>query len=94
MDAFKWAPRGFATWVFERDQSPGIAKLRENRTYAREVAAKLIEEKKQELKNGTSRRDLLSLLGSSCVPKLDVWYSIQFFSQGKFLLATRLETKR
>lgn len=65
VDSLRWAPRGFATWVFERDQRPGMVNLRENKKYAHEVATKLIEEKRQELKNGTSGRDLLSLLGSS-----------------------------
>lgn len=65
LDCFKFAPKGFATWVVGRDKSPGIVNLRENRTYGREVAAKLIEEKKQELKSGTPRRDVLSLLVKS-----------------------------
>ena len=73
MNALRWAPEGSTTWMFERDQRPGMVKLRENRTYAHEVAAKLIEEKRRELKDGTSRRDLLSLLGPSFIPfmKLD-----------------------
>lgn len=65
MDAFRWSPTGFATWVVNRSQRPGMVNLRENRTLAREVAVKLVEEKKQGLKDGTSRKDLLSLLGSS-----------------------------
>ena len=64
MDALKWAPEGFLTWFFEQDNRPGMVRLRENRTYAHEVARKLIEDKRQELKDGTSRKDLLSLLGS------------------------------
>ena len=74
LNAFRWAPRGFATWMFEKDQRPGMVKLRENRKYAHEVAVKLIEEKRQELKDGTSRRDVLSLLGPSCIPlmKFDI----------------------
>ena len=65
MESFKWAPAGFAAWIYEWDKSPGMVNLRANRTYAHEVAAKLIEEKRQEFKGGTSRKDLLSLLGSS-----------------------------
>jgi len=42
-----------------------MVKLRENREHAHEVAAKLIEEKRQELKDGASQRDLLSLLVKS-----------------------------
>ena len=64
MDAFKWAPEGFFAWMVYRDQSPAMARLRENKEYAHEVAAKLIEEKRQDLKDGgVSRRDALSLLG-------------------------------
>ena len=66
-DLMEWTPRAFANWVLERDQSPGMKGLRENRAYAHEVAVKLIKEKRQELKDGTSRKDLLSLLGSSRV---------------------------
>lgn len=75
---FRRAPTGFATWALEQDKSPGITNLRENRAYAHEVAAKLIKEKRQELESGTSRRDLLSLLGSSCVPftRFDAWCDI------------------
>ena len=65
MDSLRWAPAGFATWMFERDKRPAVVNLRENRKYAREVATKLIEEKRRELKGGTSGKDILSLLGSS-----------------------------
>ena len=67
VNVLSWVSTGFATWMFERDQRPGMVMLRKNREYAHELAAKLIEEKRQELKDGTSRRDLLSLLGPSCV---------------------------
>ena len=96
MDSLRLAPQGFVTRAMEWDKSPGMENLRENRKHAHEVAAKLIEEKRQELKNGTSRKDLLSLLGSSHVPftKLDIWYDFQVFSQGKFIPATRLAVER
>lgn len=68
VDSFKWTPTGFPTWVFEKDQSPGMVNVRRNRIYAREIAAKLIKGKRQELKGGTSRKDLLSLLGSFPIP--------------------------
>ena len=64
MDSLKWAPAGFAAWMFERDKRPAVVNLRENRKYAHEVAAKLIEEKRQQLKGGISGKDILSLLGS------------------------------
>lgn len=41
IDSFKWFPEGFDTWMMERDKRPGAAKLRENRDYMHEVAAKL-----------------------------------------------------
>ena len=91
MDVLKLAPKGFVTWMMERDKSPGMTRLRENRTYAREVAAKLIEDKRQELKNGTSQKDLLSLLGQFCAAPTDlILYS---FSQGKFYPATGMATE-
>ena len=68
MDAMKWAPEGFVAWMADRDKRPGMVGLRENRTYAHEVAAELIEEKRQELKDGSPRKDILSLLGSSMIP--------------------------
>jgi hypothetical protein len=67
MDLLKWAPKGLGAWLTDRRKSPGMIKLRENKTYAHEVASKLIEEKKQEMKDGTSGKDLLSLLGPSCI---------------------------
>lgn len=68
MDAFKWAPKGFFAWFCDRAKHPAMERIRENRTYAHEVAAKLIEDKRQELKEGTSRKDVMSLLGSSTFP--------------------------
>ena len=76
-DIFKLLPRGFTTWFLERDRRPGMVKVRENRKYAHEVAVKLIEDKKQELRNGTSRKDLLSLLGSSFVSHIENQYTPQ-----------------
>jgi hypothetical protein len=66
MDAMtKWAPKGFFTWIADRSQLPAMVRLRENKMHAHEAAAKLIKEKKQDLKDcGRSRRDLLSLMGS------------------------------
>lgn len=72
LDALRWTPASFATWVFETDQRPGMVGLRENRKYAHEVAVELIEDKRRELKDGTSRRDVLSLLGSSCVAFIEL----------------------
>ena len=76
MNALRWAPEGFAARLFERDKSPGMVNLRKNREYAHEVATKLIEEKRQELRDGTSRKDLLSLLGPSCIPFMELVRSL------------------
>jgi len=90
-----WASEGFVAWMLERDQRPGMVNLRKNREYAHEVAVKLIEEKRQELEDGTSRKDLLSLLGSSYVAltKLDIWCNVQLFSQGEFCFTARMATE-
>jgi hypothetical protein len=64
LDVLTWAPEGTGVWLFDRNKSPGMLRLRENKKYAHEVAAKLIE-KRQELKDGASRKDVLSLLGPS-----------------------------
>ena len=95
-DALNWAPKGFAAWLLERDQSPGMVNVRKNRECAHEVAARLIEEKRQELKDGTSQKDLLSLLSSSCVTfvKPPVRCNVHFFSRGKFCPTARMATER
>jgi len=92
MNILGWAPEGFTTWMFERVKSPGMDNLRKNGEYGREVAAKLIEEKRQELKDGTSRKDLLSLLGPSCVSftELGAQFNGQLFSEGEFHSTTRM----
>lgn len=96
LDAFKWAPTGFATWIINKGKSPGMVNLRENRKYSHQVATQLIGEKRQELRDCASRKDLLSLLGSSCIPfaEFDPWYNVQFFSQSKLLPAVRSAAER
>jgi hypothetical protein len=96
MDVFKWVPEGLITWIFERDQRPGMVRVLENRKLAHEVAAKLIEAKRQELKDGTPRKDFLTLLGSSRAAfwNSDIRYNTELFSQSKFRPATRMATQR
>ena len=65
VDALRWAPVGFAAWIFEKSRRPGLVRLRENRAYGHEVAIKLVEERKREPND--SRKDILTLLGLSCV---------------------------
>ena len=96
INAFKWAPEGFVAWLFDRDKRPGMVRLRENKTYAHEVAEKLTASKRQELKDGTYRRDVLSLLGSLCSTfiRSGIPYNFQSFSEGEFCSTTGLETER
>jgi hypothetical protein len=69
MNALKWAPEGLFAWLVDRDKRPGMARLRENKVCAHEVAVKLIDEKRQGLEGGgSSRKDILSLLGPSTLP--------------------------
>jgi hypothetical protein len=81
-ESFKWTPEGFATWITDRGKRPGVVRLRENKTYTHELAARLIKEKKQELEDGASRRDALSLVGPSCLATtaLDVRCNSRRFS--------------
>ena len=60
-----WLPNGFLTWLSERSQAPSQVRLRQNRVEAHHVARALIDIKKEELRAGTSRRDLMSLLSPS-----------------------------
>jgi hypothetical protein len=96
IDALRWVPERFATWIIETDKRLGMVKLLENRTYANEVAAKLIREKRRELRDGTSQWDVLTLFGSSCISSVQLYiqYNFQSFSQGEFLLETRLVVQR
>ena len=97
MDIFKWAPAGFFHWMAGRNKSPGMMRLFENKTYTHEVAAKLIDEKRQELKDGTPRKDVLSLLGSSTLPftdSLGMRCNSQWFSESKLHPATRFPIER
>jgi hypothetical protein len=57
-------PERYPHLAFRNEPSPGQVKLRENRDEAHRVARVLIDAKREELKAGTSRRDLMSLLGS------------------------------
>jgi cytochrome P450 len=60
----RWYPNGLLTWFFERSESLGQVRLRQNRDEAHKVARALIAAKREELKAGTFRKDLMSLLGS------------------------------
>ena len=62
MAATRWFP-GLITWVYDHSNHSGMQKLRRNKDEASNVARKLLDLKRQELKDGTSRRDTMSLLG-------------------------------
>ena len=62
------------TWVYDNFRYPGMQRIRQNKEEAHRVARKLLDSKRQELKDGTPRKDVMSLLGllslsftSSCV---------------------------
>jgi hypothetical protein len=64
-DVMKWTPESFVALMADRDERQGMVGLQGNKIYAHEVAAKLIDEKRQELKGGSSWEDIFSLLGTS-----------------------------
>jgi len=69
MDIIRWLPSGLLPWLlFDVGAFPEMENLRRNRKEAHAVARKLIEVKRQELKDGDSRKDILSLLGLYHVP--------------------------
>ena len=57
-----WFP-GLITWLFDNSKDPGMQQLRWNKEQGRIVARKLLDSKRQELKDGVARRDVMSLLG-------------------------------
>jgi hypothetical protein len=64
-DAINLLPSGILTWILEKGPSYRHTNLKQNRDEAHRVARALIGAKREELKAGTSQRDLMSLLGSS-----------------------------
>ena len=51
------------TWVYDNFRYPGMQRIRQNKEEAHRVARKLLDSKRQELKDGTPRKDVMSLLG-------------------------------
>ena len=66
-----WFP-GLITWVYNNSNDPGIQNLRWNKEQGRIVARKLVDLKRQELKDGTARKDIMSLLGLFPLPPLSL----------------------
>jgi len=58
----KWFP-GLITWIYETSSHPGMQKVRQNKNEVHNVAQRLLDSKRQELKAGVPRRDVMSLLG-------------------------------
>ena len=50
-------------WMLEHSKRPELVRLRHNRELVRELARNLVESKKSEVKKGTTRGDIMSLLG-------------------------------
>jgi len=63
MTITRWFP-GLITWIFDNSSDPGMQNLRQNKRQGRVVAQKLLDTKRQELKDGRARKDVMSLLGS------------------------------
>ncbi|KAF9787463.1 cytochrome P450 [Thelephora terrestris] len=61
-DVAQYFPPGILSWLFERDQTPGPVKLRENRKQVHAVARTLIDAKREDMRNGDQGKDVLSLL--------------------------------
>ena len=59
----EWFP-GLVTWLFDHGSHPGLRNLRDNKAQGRAIARKLLDSKRQELKDGAVRKDVMSLLGS------------------------------
>ena len=57
-----WFP-GLLTWIFNNSSRPGLKNLRWNMDQGRGIARKLLGLKRQELKDGAARKDVMSLLG-------------------------------
>ena len=59
-----WFP-GLITRLFDNSSDPGMQNLRRNKEQGRIIARKLLDSKRQELKDGAARKDVMSLLGLS-----------------------------
>ena len=57
-----WVP-GLLPWLCDNGSGPGMKNLRRNKIEAHNVARELVDSKRQELKAGTPRKDLMSMLG-------------------------------
>ena len=60
----RWFP-GLLTWIHDNSSHPGMQNLRHNKDEAHKVAWGLLDLKRQELGDGVTKRDVMSLLGLS-----------------------------
>lgn len=60
--ATRFLPDGTLSWLLGRSKRESVVKLRDNKAEAQRVARDLIEQKREELRSGTSGKDVLSLL--------------------------------
>ena len=51
------------TWVYDNFKYPEMQRIRQNKEEAHSVARELLDSKRQELKDGAPRKDVMSLLG-------------------------------
>ena len=56
---------GLLTWLYDHSSNLGMQNLRQNKDQGRIVAQKLLDSKRQELKDGTAKKDVMSSLGLS-----------------------------
>ena len=54
---------GLLRWLYNHSSHRGMQNLRRNKEQGRIVARKLVDSKRQELKDGTAKKDTISLLG-------------------------------
>jgi len=86
MSVAGWFP-GLLPWLLDNSSNPGMRKLQWNKEEAHSVARELLDSKRQELKAGVPRKDLMSLLGA-----LLAFSSFLFFAWP--LRATLFQSKR
>ena len=73
-----WFP-GLITWLFNNSSDPGMQNLRRNMDQGLILAQELLDSKRQELKDGMAKKDVMSLLGLSLLRSpLIAWSLITF----------------
>ena len=77
-----WFP-GLITWLRENSSNPGMKKLKQNMSMGRRVARGLLDSKRQELKDGASRKDVMSLLGLLLPLLYSICMAIESFSSSQ-----------